>query len=158
MECESLEHFLETTEDVREYRRALSIKLAQTGVSTSQICEVLGISPQYVSKWKHRFQNEGMGCLRIAYRGSQGFLTEAQKTATLAWIKQHASIRLDELWGYLEENYGITYQSKQSYYDLLDAGGMSYHRTEKQNPRKNEALVQERRVEIKKNWTRSKTK
>jgi hypothetical protein len=33
---------------------------------------------------------------------------------------------LEELCGYLEVNYGITYQSKQSYYDLLDAGGMSH--------------------------------
>lgn len=158
MECQSLESFIETTQDVREYRRALSIKLAQVGVSTPQICGSLGVSPQYVSKWKHRFQNEGVGCLRVAYRGSQSFLTDVQREVVLTWIGQHESLRLEELCSHLEVNYGITYQSKQSYYDLLDAGSMSYHRTEKQNPRKDEALVQERRTEIKKNWTRCKTR
>lgn len=134
MECQNLESFIETTNDVREYRRALSIKLGQLGVSTPQIGGSLGISPQYVSKWKHRFQQEGVVCLRVAYRGSQSFLTDAQREVVLAWIGQHESLRLEELCSYLEVNYGITYQSKQSYYDLLEAGGMSYHRTEKQNP------------------------
>ena len=158
MECQSLESFIETTEDVREYRRALSIKLEQMGVARPQICGALGISPQYVSKWKHRFQNEGIGCLRVAYQGSQSFLTDVQREATLTWIGKHESLRLEELCAYLKTHDGISYQSKQSYYDLLAAGGMSYHRTEKQNPRKNEVLVQERRAAIKKNWTRCKTR
>ena len=158
MECQSLESFIETTEDVREYRRALSIKLEQMGVARPQICGALGISPQYVSKWKHRFQNEGIGCLRVAYQGSQSFLTDVQREATLTWIGKHESLRLEELCAYLKTHYGISYQSKQSYDDLLDAGGMSYHRTEKQNPRKNEVLVQERRAAIKKNRTRCKTR
>jgi len=54
----------------------------------------------------------------------------------------------------LEARYGIVYQSKQSYYDLLDASGLSYHRTEKGNPKRNEAQVLERREESKKNWHR----
>ena len=97
---------------------ALSIKLAQVGVSTPQICGSLGVSPQYVSKWKHRFQQEGVGCLRVAYRVSQSFLTDAQREVVLAWIGQHESLGLEELCRYLDVNYGITYQSKQSYYDL----------------------------------------
>ena len=85
-------------------------------------------------------------------------LTDVQREATLTWIGKHESLRLEELCAYLKTHDGISYQSKQSYDDLLDAGGMSYHRTEKQNPRKNEVLVQERRAAIKKNWTRCKTR
>jgi putative transposase len=55
----------------------------------------------------------------------------------------------------IEARYGIVYQSKQSYYDLLDASGLSYHRTEKSNPKRNAAQVRERRDEIKKNWHRA---
>jgi transposase len=54
----------------------------------------------------------------------------------------------------IEARYGIVYQSKQSYYELLDASGLSYHCTEKGNPKRNEAQVLERREEIKKNWHR----
>jgi putative transposase len=67
----------------------------------------------------------------------------AQETSTVAEVR-------DEI----EARYGIVYQSKQSYYDLLDASGLSYHRTEKGNPKRNEAQVLERREEIKKNWHR----
>ena len=53
----------------------------------------------------------------------------------------------------IEARYGIVYQSKQSYYDLLEASGLSYHRTEKGNPNRNEGQVLERREEIKKTGT-----
>lgn len=49
----------------------------------------------------------------------------------------------------------MVYQSKQSYYELLEAGGMSYHRSEKSNPQRDQDQVLERREEIKKNWRRS---
>jgi hypothetical protein len=50
----------------------------------------------------------------------------------------------------VEAEHGIVYQSKQSDYDLLDAAGMSYHKSEKRNPNHDEQQVQERREEIKK--------
>ena len=63
--------------------------------------------------------------------------------------RQH---ELEEVRDEIEARYGLVYQSKQSYYDLLDASGLSYHRTEKGNPKRNEAQILERREEIKKNW------
>jgi len=38
---------------------------------------------------------------------------------------------VEALRDYIEEQYGVVYRSKQSYYELLEAGGMSYHRSEK---------------------------
>jgi putative transposase len=68
------------------------------------------------------------------------------------WLGAPETITLEEVRDEIEARYGIVYQSKQSYYDLLDASGWSYHRTEKGNPKRNEAQVLERREEIKKNW------
>ena len=45
-------------------------------------------------------------------------------------------------------------QAKQSYYELLEAGGLSYHRSEKGTPKRDEAQGLERREELKKNWRR----
>ena len=59
---------------------------------------------------------------------------------------------------YIEERYGVVYHSKQSYYELLEAGGMSYHRSEKSNPKRDEGQVLARREEIKKNWRRVGTR
>ena len=56
---------------------------------------------------------------------------------------------------YVEAQYGVEYRSKQSYYELLEAGGMSYHRSEKHNPKRDEAQILARREEIKKNWHRT---
>jgi putative transposase len=43
----------------------------------------------------------------------------------------------------------VVYQSKQSYYDLLKAAGISWHRTEPVNPKRDEAKVLQKREEIK---------
>ena len=56
---------------------------------------------------------------------------------------------------YVEERYGVVYHAKQSYYELLDAGGMSYHRSEQSNPKRDEAQILARREEIKKTWHRT---
>ena len=70
----------------------------------------------------------------------------------------HETVTVEEVRDYIEEHYGVVYQSKQSYYDLLEAGGMSYHRSEKGNPKRDEAQVLARREEIKKNWQRTRTR
>ena len=44
----------------------------------------------------------------------------------------------------------MVYHSKQSYYDLLQAAGLSCHRTQAANPKRDEAQVWRKREEIKK--------
>ena len=56
---------------------------------------------------------------------------------------------------YIEERYGGVYHAKQSYSELLDAGGMSDHRSNKSNPQRDEAQGLTQREEIKKNWQRT---
>ena len=61
---------------------------------------------------------------------------------------------MEALRDYGEEQYGVVYRSKHSYYELLEAGGMSDHRSEKHNPKRDEGQILARREEIKKNWRR----
>jgi putative transposase len=68
------------------------------------------------------------------------------------WLGAQETVTLEEVRDEIEARYGIVYQSKQSYSDLLEASGLSYHRTEKGNSKHNAAQVRERREEIKKNW------
>ena len=70
----------------------------------------------------------------------------------MAWIQAQETISVAVVRDHLEAEYKVVYQSRQSYYDLLAAAGMSYHKSEKRNPKHDEAQVQERRAEIKKNW------
>ncbi len=53
---------------------------------------------------------------------------------------------------YVQEHHGVSYKSPQSYYELMHEAGLSYHKSEKVNPKRDEEQVQQRRAAIKKNW------
>lgn len=149
-----LAQLIEETTDVRELKRAVSVKLSEEGMATEAIGEVLQVTPRAVRTWRRRYEREGVEGVQVRYRGSESYLGVEQRQEVEDWLGVQETITLEEVRDEIEARYGIVYQSKQSYYDLLDASGLSYHRTEKGNPKRNEAHVLERREEIKKNWHR----
>ena len=144
--------------DAREVKRAVSVKMGQQGLSPAQICQVLKVSLQSVSKWKGQYEAEGAAALRMKYRGSEGYLRVEEREEILHWIGAQETVSIEAVRDYVEERYGVVYHSKQSYYELLEAGGMSYHRSEKSNPKRDGAQILARCEEIKKNWRRTGTK
>ena len=155
---QSLDEIINESGDPREVKRALSVKMARHQVPTSQIVALLNVSPQYVSKWCVRYETQGATGLRSGYRGSKSDLNQEQREAITQWIQSQESLTSEALRDFIEEKYGVLYQSKQSYYDLLDAAGWSYHKSEKRNPKRDEGLVVERREGIKKNWRSTRTR
>lgn len=151
----SVDELINEAKDSRELKRALSVKMGLQGMAPVQICELLNVSPQYVSKWQGRYAAEGAAALGLGYRGSEGGLSTEQRQEIAEWIRGHETLTVEDVRDHVELHYGVVYQSKQSYYGLLEAGGMSYHRTEAVNPKRDEAQVGERREEIKKNWRRA---
>lgn len=150
-----LAQLIEETTDVRELKRALSVKLGKEGMATETIGAVLQVTPRAVRLWRQRYEREGVDGLQVRYRGSESYLSVEQRQEIEDWLGTQETITLEEVRDEIEARCGIVYQSKQSYYDLLDASGLTYHRTEKGNPKRSEAQVLERREEIKKNWRRS---
>jgi putative transposase len=147
----SLDDIIENSNDVREVKRALAVKMLKSGISSDQVAENLKVSPQFISKWKVIYEKDGAKGLALAYRGSTGYLTAEQSLQVIGWIESKTSLTLGQLADYLERQFFVSYKSKQSLYDLLEAGGMSWHKSEKVNPRRDEQLVKERREELKKN-------
>ncbi len=152
---DSLGQMIAEARDARELKRALSVKMVLAGMATGAIGELLQVTPRYVRKWRGRYEREGVEALRMRYRGSESYLSVEQRQELEDWLGRQETITLEEVRDELEARYGIVYQSKQSYYDLLEASGLSYHRTEKSNPKRDEAQVLTRREEIKKNWHRA---
>lgn len=146
----SLDEIINKSRDTREVRRALCVKMRLSEMATSQICELLNVSPQYVSTWSGKCETEGVESLLLGHLGSQSYLSSDARTQVIAWISGQETMSLEAVRDYIEEQFGVRYQSKQSYYDLLEAGGMSHHKSEKRNPKRDEAQVMERREEIKK--------
>lgn len=149
---DKLAQLIEETTEVRELKRALSVKLREGGMTTEAVGEVLHVTPRAVRAWCQRYEREGVEGLRLKYRGSESYLSVEQRQEIEDWLGAQDTITVEEVRDEIEARYGIVYQSKQSYYDLLEASGLSYHRTEKGNPNRSEAQVLERREEIKKNW------
>jgi putative transposase len=150
-----LAQLIEGTTDVRELKRAVSVKLGEQGMATEAIGAVLQVTPRVVRKWRRRYEREGVEGLEVRNRGSESYLSIEQRQEIEDWLGTQETSTVEEVRDELEARYGIVYQSKQSYYELLDASGLSYHRMEKGNPKRNEAQVLERREEIKKNWHRA---
>ena len=49
---------------------------------------------------------------------------------------------------YLDEYHGVVYQSKQSYYELFAAAGISWKKSQKTNRKYDAELVKDKREEI----------
>jgi putative transposase len=149
---ETLDDIINDATDPREMKRALTVKMLETGLSPQVITQLLNVSEQYVSKWKIQYEKEGVPGLRLAYRGKTPYLTPVQHQQVVEWISTHDTITIEGLRDYIKDQYAVVYASKQSYYDLLSEGGMSYHRTLATNPNYAEEKVLEKREEIKKKW------
>ena len=147
-----LEEMIKQSTDPRELKRALSVKMGQEGIKPPQIGRILNVSEQYVSKWKGIYETEGAERLRLGYEGRKPYLTAEQRAEVVRWVKGKSSLRVEEIRDYVEKTYGVVYQSKQSYYELMAEGGMSYHRSEAVNPKHDEAQVMEKREALKKSW------
>ena len=145
---ESLQTFLATTRDTREYKRALAVQMVYQGIDYDVIMTLLRVSRPFISKWKRIFAEQGVDGLRLGYRGSTSFLTAAQREQTLEWLRTQESWSVPALRIYLYETFQVVYQSLQSYYDLMYTAGLSWHKTEARNPKKKEVLVAARSDEI----------
>jgi len=122
--------------DPREIKRAVAVRLNQHGTDIKIITETLGISEKFVSKWKLIYERKGAEALLLQYEGSESYLQENERVEIIKFIKEHQSIKLETLIERIESQYGIVYKSKQSYYDLFAASRISWHKTQKANPKK----------------------
>lgn len=145
---ELLTAFIEQNPDARELKRALAVKMALAGQSYCEITKLLGLHKSSISTWKQRFVTQGLDGIRLGYQGSSSYLTWEQKAAVMTWLQTQAYWNIDELVSYLDEQYGVVYQSKQSYYALFRAAGIRWKKSQKINPRFDAELVKNKREEI----------
>jgi len=143
-----LSEFIKGHPDSRELKRALAVKLALAGKPYSEITSLLGLHKSSISTWKQRFLVQGLAGIRLGYQGSKSYLSAEQKAEVTTWLKTQAYWNLDELVTYLDEHYGVVYQSKQSYYELFAQAGIAWKKSQKVNPKHDVELVKAKREEI----------
>ena len=147
-EIAKLESFIKSNPDARELKRGLAVKMAIEEQPYKKISQLLGVSSFSVGDWKKNFKANGIEGIRLGYKGSKKYLTDEQLSEVTRWISSRDYWHLDELINYLDNQYGIIYKSKQSYYALFSMANVSWKRTQKVNPKSDEELVKKKAEEI----------
>lgn len=152
-----LEDLIKRSTKAAEIKRGIAIKQDLAGTRRKVISEVLSVTEAFISKWRLIYNEYGVNGLVSTYQGAKprAFLSEEKKAEVLAHVRSHPVFSFSDLVCYLQNTYSVSFKSSQSYYDLLHEAGMSWHKSQKNNPRRNEQMVQTKRLEVKKNFKRS---
>jgi putative transposase len=138
---EELETFLTEKRDAREYRRVLAVKMALKGYAYDVLCDILSVTPGFISQSKKAYEEHGIPGLLLKYKGSQSFLSSEERQAVIAWLEEQQEWNVDQLKSHIQDTYGVVFQSRQSYYDLFAAANITWKKAQRMNPRRDPALV-----------------
>jgi putative transposase len=133
--------FLAEKRDSREYRRALAVKLALQGYLYQAISDMLDVTPGYVSQAKTAYERFGTAGLTLKHKGSQPYLSAQERQAVIEWLKKEQGWSVERLSDYIETTYGVVFQSRQSYYQLLAEADITYKQAQRVNPKRDEERV-----------------
>lgn len=120
---------------MREVRKALAVKLVYQGYLYEEIQTILDVSLGSITGWKQAYEQRGIDGLRLNHKGRKSYLSAQQREEVLSWLSTKDTWEIGELEYKLAFDYDVTYESKQSYYDLFEAAGISWKKTTSLNPK-----------------------
>lgn len=141
---DELNQLIQNNPDPRELKRALAVQMVRQEYCHWKIQQVLQVSSGFISKWTQADEQQGVSGLRLQHKGSVEYLDARQRQAVLEWLEQKNYWNLQELQAHIDDNYGVVFQSNQSYYELFHASGISWKKTQKRNPKKDPELVEKK--------------
>lgn len=153
---ETLEQFIQSNPPALELKRALAVQMSQSGQSYRQIRNILQVSLGFITASRQRYERSGVEGLRSHYWGTKGYLNAEQKQSLFDWLNEQDAWSLEEVIDQIEDEYGVVYQSLQSYYALLQEAGFSWKKAQPAHPDKDEALIEEKKKNLKPSWQRIK--
>ena len=145
---EELNAFIESLPDPREFKRAIAVKMTLEGYKHQEIIRVLQVSSGFISKWKQEFIMNGIEGLKLKYQGSRGYLSPSEKQQVLLWLEEKNQWSLNELEYYLAMEFDVKFAAKSIYYDLFHEAGISWKKSQKINPSKNELEVAKKKQKL----------
>ena len=136
-----LDDLISNSKNAQEVKRALAVKMILTGTSYQEIKNILQVSSSFIIQWKNQALFQGVESLKLQYKGSKSYLDADSKAKVIEWLRQQDYLKIGDFKTYLYQEYGVVYASNQSYYDLLKAAKLTWKKSQKKNPAKNEAEV-----------------
>ena len=140
-ELQRLRDFIDSNPDPREQKRALAVMMWIEGLPPSKIQDILGVSPPFISQYKIRFIEDGVEGLKLGHKGSKGYLSPEERLEIIKHLESQEYWRLQDLKDYIEDEYDVYFKSDQSYYDLFHKAKISWKKSQKKNPKKDDDLV-----------------
>lgn len=153
-----LEDFIKNSNEQREIKRATAVKMLLCGYKHQEIIPILGVSSGFISTYKKAFFKIGIEGLKLAHKGSIGFLNDLQRSEIIEWLQTKDRWTLNELEYHIASKYEVTFSSKQSYYDLLDSASISWKKTQANNPKHDPELVASKKKKFVSCWRRDEPK
>lgn len=151
-QIDELKAFIRKQRDGRQVKKALAVKLLYQGHRFESVVSIMDVSLGAIHEWKHLYEADGLVGFQPNHKGSKGYLSVSHKAAVLAWLKTKDIWTLGELEYHLASEYDVTYASKQSYYDLFEAAGISWKKTSKVNPKGDAEVVSAKKQTSKDAW------
>jgi len=105
----------------------------------------MGLGSGYISKWTKIYVEQGLEGLLLGYKGKSGYLSEMQNQAINTWLQAKNYWNLVELQEYIEDEYNVVFESKQSYYAIFEKAGISWKKTQKYNSKGDPTTIQKKR-------------
>lgn len=134
--AQTLDEFLASVRDAREYKRALVVQLCERGHQAAEVARLLQVSEAFISTCRKRYAQDGVASFALGYRGGASFLSADERAEVLSWIAAQKRPNVRGLYTYLKETFGVVYESRQSYYTLLKEAGLSHKQVQARNPKK----------------------
>lgn len=147
-----LQEFIAFSPEAREVRKALAVKLVYQDYLYQEIQRILDVSVGSITGWKQAYEQDGISGLRLNYKGRKSYLSAEQRAEVLSWLQTKECWELGELEYKLAFEYNVTYESKQSCYDLFNAAGISWKKTTSLNPKADPDAVAAKKNRLKHCW------
>ena len=146
---DDLDTFIASNPEGRELRKAIAVKMIYQEYPYREIQSLLGVSMGAISEWKMLYAQQGCEGFKPQHKGRRPYLTPEQRDEVLSWLQTKDAWEVRELEYHLAQTYDVIYASKQSYYDLFNAAGISWKKTTAINPKADPTQVAAKRAEIK---------
>jgi len=143
-----LKDFIKTNPNEKEMKRAFTVELAIEGYKYREISKILEMSVEFISKWNQVFKSGGLAALKSSYQGRKGYLTQLERQAVIAWLIEQKIWDISDLEIHLIEKYDVVFQSRQSYYQLLQEARITWQKGEQTNPRQDPEAISKKNREI----------
>ncbi|MBW4443852.1 MAG: helix-turn-helix domain-containing protein [Plectolyngbya sp. WJT66-NPBG17] len=85
---QDLVEFIQQTQDARELKRALAVKMTLQGIMQRKIMALLQVTSGFISKWKGIYERQGASALKLGYQGGAGYLSAEEQQRVIEWLQQ----------------------------------------------------------------------